>query len=116
MLHILLVGSRIQQHGSKYFACRPPTPNPLEGGVKRSKFNLSEHDHVAFQIKANHKCSNMVANILFAGHPYPRSRGQNSTFSVHGHVTNQIKGNHECSNMVAYIWPTDSPPTHLPLR
>ena len=41
-VHIKIRESRIQQHGSKYFACRPP-PNPiLEGGVKRSKFNFDK--------------------------------------------------------------------------
>ena len=40
-------------------------------GVKRSKFNFSEHGHVAYQIKENRECSNIVANILPADPPYP---------------------------------------------
>ena len=60
---------------------------------------FSEHGHVAYQIKENHECSNMVANILPADPPPPTlgmgSIGQNSTFSEHGHVAYQIKGNHE---------------------
>ena len=30
----------------------------------RPKLNFFEYGHVAYQIKANHACSNMVANIL----------------------------------------------------
>ena len=41
------------------------------GGVKRSIFTFSEHVHVAYQIKGNHECSNMVANILPAVPPPP---------------------------------------------
>ena len=38
--------------------------------IKMSKFNILEHGHVAYQIKGNHGCSNMVENIL-AGNPLP---------------------------------------------
>ena len=63
-------------------------------GVKRSKLNFSEQFHVAYQIKGNLECSNMVANILPADCPYTHplptlgveSIGLNSTFSEHGHV------------------------------
>ena len=72
-------------------------------------FFFSEHGHVAYQIKENQECTNMVANILPAD-PLPPSpvlwmgsEGQNSTFSEHGHVTYQIKENQECINMVANI-------------
>ena len=54
------------QHGSKYYARRPPPPTL---GVKRLKFNFSEHGHIAYKIKGNHECSNMVANILPAAPP-----------------------------------------------
>ena len=81
------------------------------GSVGQSS-TFSEHGHVAYQIKENHKCSNMVANILPAD-PQTlgmRSVGQNSTFSGHGHVAYQIKDNHECFNIVSNILPTDPPP------
>ena len=39
----------------------PLLPWPL---VKRSNLTFEEHDHVAYQIKGNRECSNMVANIL----------------------------------------------------
>ena len=32
----------------------------------RSKTTFSEHGHVTYQIKENHECSNMMANILLA--------------------------------------------------
>ena len=53
----------MQQHGSKYFACRPPpththTPTP-------------EHGHVAYQIKGNQECSKLITNVLPAN-TYPR--------------------------------------------
>ena len=69
MLHTKLTGNHeMQQHGGKYFAHRrlpdlsSPPPDPVVG-VKRSKFNFSEQGHDAYQVKENHKCSNMVANI-----------------------------------------------------
>ena len=51
----------MQQHGSKYFAHIPHFPNSGDG-VQRSQFNFSEH--VAYKIKGNDACSNMVANML----------------------------------------------------
>ena len=63
----------MQQHGSKYFARRPLPISNSWGGVKRSKFNVFSHQcQVAYQIKENRECSNMVANILPAD-PYPPS-------------------------------------------
>ena len=38
----------------------PPDPGD---GYNRSKFIFSEHDHLAYQIKGKHECSNLVANI-----------------------------------------------------
>ena len=53
----------LQQHGSKYFARRSP-PHVNMSICQKSTF--SEHSHVAYQIKGNHECSNMAANILHA--------------------------------------------------
>ena len=97
----------MQQYRRKYFACRPPHPCPdPEDGVNRSNSTFSEHG----QIKGNHECIDMVANILTAD-PFLTlllgSKGRNSTFSEHGHFTCQIKGNHQmqqhgtCSNYFA---------------
>ena len=57
----------MQQHGSKYFARRSPLPIPspltltLGMGSMGQNSTFSEHGHVAYQIKENHECSNMVA-------------------------------------------------------
>ena len=40
----------MQQHGSKYFACRPLT---LRMGSVGPNLTFSEHGHVAYQIKEN---------------------------------------------------------------
>ena len=56
MLHIKLTGIR----NAWYFA---DIPLPW-GGVKRSNANVSEYGHVAYQLKGNDACSNMVANVL----------------------------------------------------
>ena len=58
----------MQQHGSKYLPADPLPPHAPDS-VNRSTF--SEHGHVAYQIKGNHECSNMVANILQADPPSP---------------------------------------------
>ena len=47
----------MQQHGSNIL-----TADPEGQKVKIQLF--SEHGHVAYQIKGNHECSNIVANIL----------------------------------------------------
>ena len=90
----------MQQHGSKYCAYRPLppplTPLTLGLGTKGQNSTFSEHGHVAYKIKGNQECSNMVASILPTDPPLTlgmRSIGQNSTLSEHGHVAFQIKGN-----------------------
>ena len=58
----------MQQHGSNFFARRVPLPHPRPWGWVQSMVNF------AFQIKENHKYSNMVANTLAADpSPYPPS-------------------------------------------
>ena len=93
----------MQQHGSKYFAHRPPPPTP-PAKVKNS--TITEQCLAAYQIKGNHKCSNMVANILPTDPPPPPpAKVKNSTITEQC----QMKGNHKCSNMVANILPADPP-------
>ena len=70
----------------------PPLPQTL--GVKRLKFHFLEYDHVSYQNKGNHKCSNMVP-----WQPPLPSEGQNSIFQ--NMVMLHTKGNSECRNMVA---------------
>ena len=48
-----------------------PLPPDHEVGISRSKFDFPEHGHVAYQIKGDHECSNMVANFMPAGPPPP---------------------------------------------
>ena len=46
------------------------------GCIRGQKSTFSEYGHVAYQIKGNDACSDMVANILHA----EGSKGQNSPF------------------------------------
>ena len=74
--------------------------------------NFSEHDHVAYQIKGNHKCSNTVANILPADPPPPRTLGAKRiyfTFLEHGHFAYQIGGNPECKTQLQLFCPQTPP-------
>ena len=55
--------SRKQQPGKQIFCLQTSTPDPGDE-VEREKIQLSKNVHVAYQIKRNDACSNMVANIL----------------------------------------------------
>ena len=79
-----------------------PPPDP-GGGVKISKLTFSKHGHVAYQLKWNHKCSHMVANISPADPPPPQDPwGQKVKIKLFLNIGMlHIKGNRECSNMVA---------------
>ena len=91
--------------------------------VSRSNSIFTEHVHVAYQIKENHECSNIVANILHANPlppPPPSERrirnaatysqiffpedppipgtesvGQNTSLLENGHVAYQIIENQQ---------------------
>ena len=83
----------------------------LGGGAE---VTFSEYGHVAYQIKADDFCSNMVANILPTDTPSTQgmgSKGQTIYFSESSHVAYQIKADDTGSNMVANILPTDIPST-----
>ena len=91
----------------------------LGEGSKGQNSTFSEHGHVAYQIKENHEGSILVAIILPADLPLPktlgmRSVGQNSTISEHVNVAYQINENQECSNMVAKILTADPYPPPPP--
>ena len=91
-----------------------PTPILGMGSVCET---FSEHGHVAYQIKENHECSNMVANIWPTEPPSPHNpRDGVNTFSEHGHVAYDIKlnGIMNCSNIVANILPVEPPPPPPP--
>ena len=62
--HVARQKSRMLQHGSKYFARKPPSPCGLGQKVK---IQLNFQNMVTLHIKLKgmaHACSNMVANIL----------------------------------------------------
>ena len=95
-----------------------PLPPTLGMGSVGQNSTSSEHGRVAYQIKENQECRNIVANILPAEPPSPQtlgmgSVGQNSTFSEHGRVTYPIKKNKECRTMVANNLPADTTPLTL---
>ena len=97
--------SRMWRHGSQYFNADPTT---LGDRVKRSNVTFFGTWLSAYQIKRNHECSIIVANILPADPTKPPSTrtwgwGQKfkiQLFSEHVLVEYQIEGNHGYSNMV----------------
>ena len=83
-------------------------------GVKIQLF--TKQGHVAYQIKGNHECSNMVANILTADphpHPDPGDGVKRSKFKFFKHHTAyQIKGNNEMQQHGNKYF-TNRPPTPI---
>ena len=59
----------MQQHGSKYIPAKGQSLPINPGGWSSKLIFFSEHCPVAYQIKWNYECSNMVANILPATPP-----------------------------------------------
>ena len=87
----------------------------LGGGAEAKTKLFSEYGHVAYQIKADDACNNMVANILPTDTPLTQgegSKGQTISFSESSHVAYQIKADNAGSNMVTNILLTDTPLTH----
>ena len=107
--------SRMQQHVSTYFA----SPPALGMGSIGQNSTFNEHGHVAYRIKGNRECNNMVRIFCPQTTLPPTSTlrigsiDQKSSFTEHGHVTYQIDWYHECSNMVANSLPAD--PTKPPI-
>ena len=100
----------MQQHGSKYFACRLASPRPWGWGQTST---FSEYGQIVYQIKGDDTCCNMVANIFTRRPPplqhwgwAPATLGVGSNFNLNM----IIKWNHECSNMVANVLPAAPPP------
>ena len=50
----LNVIKKMQHHGSKYFARRPPSPDPGVESKGQNSF-FSKHGHVTYQIKGDHE-------------------------------------------------------------
>ena len=90
-----------------------PPPPPRSVGSRGQNSTSSEDGLVIYQIKCNHECSSMVANILPAD-PLPilgvGLNGQNSTVSEYSHVAYQIKGDDACSDMVVKKFQQTPPP------
>ena len=66
----------------------PLPPSPWRMWSKSQQSFISEHGHVAYQLKNNQECSNMVA-IIFTRRPPNLRMGsiyQNFFFSEHGNV------------------------------
>ena len=63
MLHITLKGITNATTWQQIFCPQTSTHPPTLGVTSKCQL-FSEHGHVAYQIKGNHKCSNMVAKIF----------------------------------------------------
>ena len=81
-------------------------------GSKVQNSTFSEHGHVAYQIKENHKCSNMEPNILLADTLTlgMGQIGQNLPSSEQGHIENQFKGNQKMQQQGSKYLPGDAYP------
>ena len=81
-------------------------------GSKVLNSTFSEHGHVAYQIKENHECSNMVPNIMLADTLTlgMGQIGQNLPFSEHGHIEYQFKGNQKMQQQSSKYLPGDAYP------
>ena len=110
-LHIIKRIRIAATHYQKFCLHITPTLGMVSIGLN---LTFLEQGNVAYQIKGNHECTNMVANILPADPQYPhtlgmRAIGQNSSFSecVMLHII--IYWNHKCSNKVAFFLPPGPP-------
>ena len=98
---ILHVGraSLDMKHIKRYFSLKAwvRAPGVDFGGGAEAKIKLFQNIcHVAYQIKADDFCINMVANILPTDTPWTQgvgSKGQTIYFCERSHVAYQIKGN-----------------------
>ena len=54
----------MQHYGRKYFVRRPPFPHDRRRWDQKVNVQFSEQWHLAYQIKLNYECSNMLGNIL----------------------------------------------------
>ena len=105
----------MQQHSSKYFACRSPPPSPDHGvWVQYVKIHFLEQGPDAYQIKGNYKCNNMVANNLPADTPTPSDLGWGQWVKIQHfpklimlHI--KLNENTKCNKMVSNILPPDPP-------
>ena len=85
-------------------------------GSKVQNSTFSEHGHVAYQIKENHECSNMVPTILLADTLTlgMGQIGQIYLFQNMGTLNINIKEIRKCSSKVANICPEMPTPSPRP--
>ena len=104
----------MQQHGGKYFSCRPPPP-PLQPDPRwwgqNVKIQLFQNMFMfLYHIKWNRECSNMQAHIL--SYPCDGVKGQNNLLLLKVVVLHyQIKWNGAYSTMQAHIFSLHTPST-----
>ena len=75
----------------------------LKGWGRVQNSTYSEYGHVAYQIKENGLCGNMVTTILPADRLARGSKFKIHLFSEHRHVAYQIIGKDKCSNTQAHL-------------
>ena len=98
----------MQKHGSICFAPKPlPNPTDPGDGVNGQNSTFPEHGHVAYQIKENQVCSNLVPNILPAEPPPPSALCLNRQTMP----TSQFK--QESLRKVSFIYYLDQKIRHL---
>ena len=83
----------MQQHGSKYFTCRPH-PLPPGVGSKVQHFSFSEH-MVILHIKLNGVMNAATCKHMFFPytHPRPPEVGSKVKYFFESYAAYQIKGN-----------------------
>ena len=99
----------MQQHGSKYFACRPsPRPRPWRVGSKGQNPTFSEYCHVERRIQQHGRS---YFHLMI---PHPTmgvgSKGQNSTLAEHGHVHIKLIGIMNAATWQQIFCPNRPPP------
>ena len=96
MLHIKIIGiTKCSNKVANIFPAAPPPPTHTHLTLRSRGQNsiLSEHGHVAYQIKWNHKIKQHDSKYFAHRHPNHLtfgSKGKNSIFSEHGHAANKI--------------------------
>ena len=82
----------MQQYGSKYFACRPPSPD-RGGWGQKVKIQLFQN-MVMLHIKLKGMTNAATYKHIYTQHdPWGGVKGQNNFFSESSHVAYQINGN-----------------------
>ena len=111
----------MQNQGRKNLPADHPHPLTLGFGSKGHISTFAEHGHVAYHIKGNHECGNMISNILSVDPPPPPPPDPRDGvirskvfFSEHGHVAYQMKWNHEMQRHGTKCFTNRTPSPHDP--